>query len=442
MVSVAVRFYTKLHIKHVWGLDDWLCIPAIIGTAAFAGVALSTLGHGVGPHQWDVPITAFTPSLLRRFVVLDMLYSPTILLAKLSLLALYLQIFRPNQTLRYCIYVGMIFLTLFYASTFTAYGYLSIPKRGQSQLQAILSVDTAKDIPLGITQGAVNVVSDFCILIIPIPGVLKLHLPPAKKVGVLAIFMTGLLACISGAFGLYYRVHLKRNDDVTWKLVAVLLWVVVELSVGVMCSSLPAFAGFLRYHLPLLKSIRSRLSSTFRSLRLSNLFNRSSDRASTEKLSSGNVKITFGSRIDGKGRFMNMKSMFGRGTERSMDSQIEAHTLQSDDSNNKTLRYFYEVESCQQPSAHGPKSSQSQSSVTDMISTPPHHSTPHEHTWDQGTISNSAEPNDKSTQRSWRRLPWRLRDPTGYWDLMSVFRSKGSRDGDEEKVLQSGHVSS
>lgn len=122
-----------------------------------------------------------------------MLYPPTILVAKLSLLTLYLQIFRPNPTLRYCIYFGMTFLALFYAATFTAYGYLSIPKRGQSQLEAMLSVDTARDIPLGIAQGAVNVVSDFCILIIPIPGVLKLQLPPAKKIGILTIFMTGLL---------------------------------------------------------------------------------------------------------------------------------------------------------------------------------------------------------------------------------------------------------
>lgn len=193
MICVAIRFYTKLRIKHVWGLDDWLVIPATIGAAGFAGVSLSTLGQGVGPHQWNVPFTAFTPSLLRRFVVLDMLYSPTILMAKLSLLSLYLQIFRPNQALRYCIYFGMVFLTLFYAATFTAYGVLSIPRPGQSQLESILSVNTAKDIPLGIAQGAVNVVTDFYILLIPIPGVLNLQLPRAKKIGVLAIFMTGTL---------------------------------------------------------------------------------------------------------------------------------------------------------------------------------------------------------------------------------------------------------
>jgi len=122
-----------------------------------------------------------------------MLYSPSILMAKLSLLLLYLKIFRPNVGLRYCIYLSMTFFTAFYTDTFVPYAVLSIPKPGQSQLAAIMSVDTARDIPLGITQGVVNVASDFYILCLPMPVVWKLQLPRGKKIGVLAIFMTGLL---------------------------------------------------------------------------------------------------------------------------------------------------------------------------------------------------------------------------------------------------------
>lgn len=114
-------------------------------------------------------------------------------MAKFSLLLLYLKISRPNVGLRYCIYLSMTFFTVFYTGTFVAYAVLSIPKPGQSQLAAIMSVDTARDIPLGITQGAVNVASDFYILCLPMPVVWKLQLPRGKKIGVLAIFMTGLL---------------------------------------------------------------------------------------------------------------------------------------------------------------------------------------------------------------------------------------------------------
>ena len=131
--------------------------------------------------------------MIQKFVVLDMLYSPAILMAKLSLLLLYLQIFHVNVGLRYCIYFSMAFISLFYCGTFIAYAILSIPKPGQSQLAAILSVDTARDIPLGITQGSVGVATDFFIFCLPIPVVWKLQLPLRKKIGVLAIFMTGLL---------------------------------------------------------------------------------------------------------------------------------------------------------------------------------------------------------------------------------------------------------
>lgn len=130
---------------------------------------------------------------LQRFVVLDVLYSPSVLFAKLSLLILYLRIFRPNDGLRYCIYFSMVLLSLFYSATFTAYAILSIPRRGQTQLESIESANTAKDIPLGIAQGVFSVASDFYIFCLPIPVVWKLQLPRRKKIGVLAIFMTGLL---------------------------------------------------------------------------------------------------------------------------------------------------------------------------------------------------------------------------------------------------------
>ena len=87
----------------------------------------------------------------------------------------------------------MGFVSLFYCATFIAYAVLSIPKPGQTQLAAILSVDTAKDIPLGISQGVVGVATDFLIFCLPIPVVWKLQLPIRKRIGVLAIFMTGLL---------------------------------------------------------------------------------------------------------------------------------------------------------------------------------------------------------------------------------------------------------
>ena len=137
--------------------------------------------------------TAWAERHPQKFIVVDIVYSPSILMAKLSLLFLYLEIFRPNIKLRYFIYFGMVFVTLFYTATMIGFFYYTMPRPGQSLLTAIAGGNTEKDIGLSIVQASVNVASDFYILSLPIVGVWKLQLSPKKRVGVTAIFMTGLL---------------------------------------------------------------------------------------------------------------------------------------------------------------------------------------------------------------------------------------------------------
>lgn len=87
---------------------------------------------------------------------------------------------------------------------------------------------------------------------------------------------------------------------------------VVELCVGVMCSCLPSFAGFFRYHLPLLRSVMSlfgSLGSKLRGRSLSKPFSQLGGTGASKKLSTKDIKVTLGSRIDGKGHFLNTGSV-------------------------------------------------------------------------------------------------------------------------------------
>lgn len=114
-------------------------------------------------------------------------------MAKLSLLSLYLDVFGPNQALRYAIYFGMVFVTLFYTGTFIAFCVLAIPRPGETLIGTILSNNVASLIPISVAQAGVNVASDFYIFLLPIPGVVQLQMPTRKKIGVCAIFATGSL---------------------------------------------------------------------------------------------------------------------------------------------------------------------------------------------------------------------------------------------------------
>ncbi|EHK97602.1 hypothetical protein M7I_6612 [Glarea lozoyensis 74030] len=57
-------------------------------------------------------------------------------------------------------------------------------------------------------QGIVGIVTDFYILLIPLWFVSGLRLPLGRKIGVSAIFLSGLIACVCAVVGsrlLYYR---------------------------------------------------------------------------------------------------------------------------------------------------------------------------------------------------------------------------------------------
>ncbi len=96
---------------------------------------------------------------------------------KLSLLLLYLRIFAPDKVTRYLIYLGMAFCTIAY----TILMFLNI----FSNVKTVIATNK--------TLGVINFSSDIYILCVPTAAVSKLQLSTKKKIGVLLVFMTGIM---------------------------------------------------------------------------------------------------------------------------------------------------------------------------------------------------------------------------------------------------------
>lgn len=127
--------------------------------------------------------------------MIEILYNPFIWFIKLSLFLLYLEIFGSQRWMKYSIYLGITISGLFYFSLMTALLILCVPRDGQSQasyLSAIASPRCARSKTINLVGGVLNIVTDFYILVLPMPAVLSLQLSARKKIGVGAIFLTGL----------------------------------------------------------------------------------------------------------------------------------------------------------------------------------------------------------------------------------------------------------
>lgn len=114
-------------------------------------------------------------------------------MAKLSILLLYMEMFRPNIMMRYCIYFCILFVCLFYIAASIIRFALIIPKKGQNLYKSFAYLTSSKQTHLVVVHAVVNIITDFSILCLPILGVWQLQLPIPKKIGISAVFMTGLL---------------------------------------------------------------------------------------------------------------------------------------------------------------------------------------------------------------------------------------------------------
>lgn len=137
--------------------------------------------------------------------------------------------------------------------------------------------------------GIINVISDFTILILPVPGLWKLHLPLKRKLGLIAVFATGFLyvsntmlkafihstevlrsraiitphlnhiavwnyrlthissACITSVARVLNTWKFTSSSDISYNITGLGLWIWAELATGIVISCVPVLPKFIQH---------------------------------------------------------------------------------------------------------------------------------------------------------------------------------------------------
>ena len=106
---------------------------------------------------------------------------------------MYIKTFRPFKWLRYSSYAGAIITVLFYFSILFAILAFRVPSPGQILAEHQQTPREAKATNVTIHVGSVRLAIDVFIVILPIVGVSRVQLPLRRKIGVMAVFLTGLI---------------------------------------------------------------------------------------------------------------------------------------------------------------------------------------------------------------------------------------------------------
>jgi len=265
LLAVSARIWVRTRIVKIWGADDTTCILAACGSIAHMIVYTQTFPLGFGRHLWDIrAITLVDPSADRTLSANGIAYPWTVCFAKLSILLFYKRIFGVYRTMQIAIWVGIFIDVVLY----TAFGGLAIGSMikctGLAQVNDPFCVYN-EGINVLLTS-MVNVITDFYVLLLPIPRLIQLQLNYHRKIGLFLVFASGLGACATSLARLINFSINIRSHDVLWVQGINAQFTVVEMNIaiGVACASCfpPFFAHISSLSSSLYRSVWTRLFTT------------------------------------------------------------------------------------------------------------------------------------------------------------------------------------
>ncbi|KAH6641949.1 hypothetical protein C7974DRAFT_301211 [Boeremia exigua] len=261
-IMLVFRLAMNIKLSKKLCLDDYLCIVAQLGGMAYWVLYHELSLRGSSTHAWDVPLSVLTVSYIQIQASIQIIAAPTLWAAKSAILALYIRLFSVVRWLRITSYACIFLMALFYGSNIIIAVVYCIPRKGEAwdgtSFQRCSSSAWS-----AVMIGVFSLAADLFIFIVPFPVILKLQLGPAKKIGLVFLFLTGLVLVVLSAACLAFRVKVFDGKDPTWNGGKIVIITFAEIFGTIMVSCVPAMSAFWTNVLmksPFWSSIRSSMS--------------------------------------------------------------------------------------------------------------------------------------------------------------------------------------
>lgn len=189
LLSCIGRLSTIHARKQASREEEYFIIAALLLTYVSLGLQWACVVRGgTGRHIADVD----TPHLVLKLILpFEALYGLTLMLVKLSVLRFYGRIFAPSRWFTWAVWVTAAAVVCWMVSVVLETFLLCRPLayNWDASVDGVCGNRNAVFVIAGIT----NMVTDFMVLIVPIPCILKLQMPVGQRIGLLLVFGMGVM---------------------------------------------------------------------------------------------------------------------------------------------------------------------------------------------------------------------------------------------------------
>ncbi|KAJ5139178.1 uncharacterized protein N7515_004026 [Penicillium bovifimosum] len=231
--------YTRAVVIKVFGLDDIAVCVALVITQAFNGLAIAVAYHGEGYHFENVS-PEDRAIWMKLYYVAMCLYLYVSLAVKVSLLLFLRRIF-IKPWMNYLTTGMIVFQVLFSLSGSFVLAFQCTPARAAFDLTITNAkcYTQYKLFQITLYQAVLIFVCDVIILVAPLIILCGLNMPTRKIIALMAIFGSGIIACISPVVRFSTLDYLRRGTtDLTYDSASSLYWMAIEFNLGLVAGSL------------------------------------------------------------------------------------------------------------------------------------------------------------------------------------------------------------
>ncbi|KAI9885279.1 MAG: Suppressor of Sensor Kinase (SLN1) [Watsoniomyces obsoletus] len=290
MARVASRRISKAGL----GLDDYTLLLAAFLTYGLCINAIVATQYGMGRRIFTLS-PAEVQNTMRSHFTLTLIYTASITTIKLSILSLYYRLFATRTN----IFRWAVFATAGLTIAIGTSGFFALLFQCRPVRAVWIKFPNAKCLnkkDLTVVPGILNIITDFAILVLPLPIIWNLQIARWRKAALTGVFGLGGFACAISIIRIVnFFVKTGRPSwlmDITWDVAMTAgIWSTLEPAVGIICACLPLM-GPLTRRLAIGKTVRqisSRWSSYSRKLSTSTSGNKTSAGSVSRKSSAWSV---------------------------------------------------------------------------------------------------------------------------------------------------------
>ncbi|KAI0836992.1 hypothetical protein F5Y06DRAFT_305051 [Hypoxylon sp. FL0890] len=245
LITFLMRLASRRVKKSTFIVSDYLVACGLLCAYGVSAMMLWATALGLGLHIELVPPANIRLFFLSIFVV-EIVYSIGFVLIKLSIMALYRQLF-PTRFMFICTrFLGAFVIMWGVALTLVSI-FSCNPIRGFWDLDIGAKCINTQWFFIG--NSIPNILADICLLCLPMRDVWTLQLGLRSKIIISVLFALGSFVIVASGLRIHFTLNLDPSD-IPWSYVDAEVWTAVEMNVAIMCCCLPTVRPIVTFLVP------------------------------------------------------------------------------------------------------------------------------------------------------------------------------------------------